>query len=298
MCVAFGSVWPQGCERHIQQHPSSIERDMTLGSLAIRLWRRLPQRARLVFWRMLCWIGRRLYGTKDLRSQRLPFGLWCKFPSEGAREAATMRFISSRTSIPMPTVVDFVPGNELTGGGEDYLILTTISGTHPRLSEYNKSQRESLGKQIRAFVDQLRAIPAPGPEICTFGGGSYNNLRLGWNPTGPFADLDAFNAHLLSLVPPRVRENPTVAAAMVKRHRIVFSHNDLLPRNILVDPKGQLVGILDWEMAGWFPEYWEYTAALGLSVSQPWIEMLKGMFVEYELERQAESILSTNVTHI
>ena len=51
-------------------------------------------------------------------------------------------------------------------------------------------------------------------------------------------------------------------------------------------------------MAGWFPEYWEYTAALGLSMSQPWIEMLKGVFEEYELERQAESILSMNVTHI
>ena len=271
---------------------------MTPRSPAIRLWCRLPQRVRLVFWRIMCWIGRRLYGTKDLRAQRLPFGLWCKFPSEGAREAATMRYVSSRTSIPIPTVVDFVPGNELTGSGEDYLILTTISGAHPRLSEYTQSQRDSLGKQIRTCVDQLRAIPAPGPEVCTFGGGSYNNLRLGWDPAGPFADLDAFNAHLLSLVPPRVREDPMVTAVLAKRHRIVFSHNDLLPRNILVDSRGQLVGILDWEMAGWFPEYWEYTAALGLSLSQPWIEMLKGVFGEYELERQAEAILSANVTHI
>jgi hypothetical protein len=209
-----------------------------------------------------------------------------------------MRFVSSNTSIPMPTVVDFVPGIELTGGGEDYLILTTISGTHPRLTRYTQPQRDSLGKQIRACVDQLRAIPAPGPEICTFGGGRYNNLRLGWNPTGPFADLDAFNAHLLSLVPPRVRENPTVTATLAKRHRIVFSHNDLSPRNVLVDSRGRLVGILDWEMAGWFPEYWEYTTALGSSVSQPWIEMFKGVFGEYEPERQAESILSTNVTHV
>jgi thiamine kinase-like enzyme len=86
---------------------------------------------------------------------------------------------------------------------------------------------------------------------------------------------------------------------MAKRHRIVFSHNDLSPRNVLVDSWGRLVGILDWEMAGWFLEYWEYTAALGSSVSQPWIEMLKGVFGEYEPERvQAESVLSTNVTHV
>ena len=39
-----------------------------------------------------------------------------------------------------------------------------------------------------------------------------------------------------------------------------FTHGDLGSLNILV--KGdQIVGIVDWETAGWLPLYWEYTTA-------------------------------------
>lgn len=34
-------------------------------------------------------------------------------------------------------------------------------------------------------------------------------------------------------------------------------HCDLAPRNIIVND-GIIAGIIDWEMAGWLPEYWEY----------------------------------------
>ena len=43
----------------------------------------------------------------------------------------------------------------------------------------------------------------------------------------------------------------------MKGHSIVFTHGDFLPRNIIVKDR-KVVGILDWEMAGWYPEYWEY----------------------------------------
>lgn len=36
----------------------------------------------------------------------------------------------------------------------------------------------------------------------------------------------------------------------------MFSHNDLAPRNTIVDD-GRIEGLLDWEVAGWFPEYGE-----------------------------------------
>jgi thiamine kinase-like enzyme len=40
----------------------------------------------------------------------------------------------------------------------------------------------------------------------------------------------------------------------------VFTHGDLNPTNILVRGD-QVVGIIDWEFAGWYPCYWEYTSA-------------------------------------
>lgn len=41
---------------------------------------------------------------------------------------------------------------------------------------------------------------------------------------------------------------------------IVFTHNDLLPPNILISPgpNPKVTAIIDWAQAGWYPAYWEY----------------------------------------
>ncbi|KAI1333114.1 kinase-like domain-containing protein [Xylariaceae sp. FL0255] len=41
---------------------------------------------------------------------------------------------------------------------------------------------------------------------------------------------------------------------------IIFTHGDIAARNILVRD-GKIVALLDWEFAGWYPEYWEYVFA-------------------------------------
>ena len=43
-------------------------------------------------------------------------------------------------------------------------------------------------------------------------------------------------------------------------HRIVLSHGDFHSKNILVQVEGEsacISGIIDWEMGGWYPEYWD-----------------------------------------
>ena len=55
-------------------------------------------------------------------------------------------------------------------------------------------------------------------------------------------------------------------------HKFVFTHADLTPRNILVH-NGKLEAILDWEFAGFYPEYWEYAKALcTVSFDTHWAE--------------------------
>ncbi|KAI0483120.1 hypothetical protein GGR56DRAFT_623020 [Xylariaceae sp. FL0804] len=44
-------------------------------------------------------------------------------------------------------------------------------------------------------------------------------------------------------------------------HDILFTHGDISMRDLLVDAHGRLSGIVDWEMAGWYPGYWEYMKA-------------------------------------
>lgn len=44
---------------------------------------------------------------------------------------------------------------------------------------------------------------------------------------------------------------------------IVFTHDDLVPPNILLSPgpNPKVVAIIDWAQAGWYPAYWEYCKA-------------------------------------
>ncbi|KGQ06282.1 hypothetical protein BBAD15_g8419 [Beauveria bassiana D1-5] len=47
---------------------------------------------------------------------------------------------------------------------------------------------------------------------------------------------------------------------VLKNHRAVLTHADLQKNNIILKEDKSLV-VIDWEAAGWWPEYWEYSAA-------------------------------------
>ena len=88
-------------------------------------------------------------------------------------------------------------------------------------------------------------------------------------------------------------------------HRIVMTHGDLHPRNIMVSWEDggeggvaaaenvRVTTIIDWEFAGWYPEYWEFVKALNTVTTRgplrDWIEYLPtdtiGTYpVEYALD--------------
>lgn len=56
-------------------------------------------------------------------------------------------------------------------------------------------------------------------------------------------------------------------------HRIVFTHGDFKEHNILIDEEGNLTGFLDWECAGWCPEYWEFTTAMRSYKNSWWYQV-------------------------
>jgi thiamine kinase-like enzyme len=43
-------------------------------------------------------------------------------------------------------------------------------------------------------------------------------------------------------------------------HRVVLSHCDLAPRNIIIDEDGKIAALVDWAEAGWYPEYWDMSS--------------------------------------
>lgn len=56
-------------------------------------------------------------------------------------------------------------------------------------------------------------------------------------------------------------------------HRITFTHGDLKAYNILVGDDGHLSGFLDWESAGWYPEYWDFTTAMRFGRDSWWYQV-------------------------
>ena len=52
-------------------------------------------------------------------------------------------------------------------------------------------------------------------------------------------------------------------------NRLVFTHHDLAPRNIILDTSGKL-WLLDWDYAGWYPIYFEYASMQNFLIPESW----------------------------
>lgn len=215
-------------------------------------------------------LGRQKYG--DCGSPvvgRISDTLAVKKCRRNLAEAATLRFIREHTNIPVPVVHDAWK----TPDGTAYILMEWIGNPDVhRLQDcwdsLTTSQKEKIASQLREYLDQLRSLPQPSHMRGWIGppdGSAIFDPRLHTDTCGPFASESAFNDFLLA----RMRESTWHAAAASKRieevrsrlrhdHHIVFTHGDINSRNILIDLDGNVAGLVDWEMSGWMPEYWEY----------------------------------------
>jgi len=123
---------------------------------------------------------------------------------------------------------------------------------------------------------------------------------------GPCQDEKGFNKYLLDPAwydPERSLEqyNGHLAQAVElhsKNHNIVFTHGDLNPWNILVHD-GHVSAILDWETAGWYPEYWEFTTAWRYTSPGDWWyeiveELAEGKYLQERLGDLAVRALTSD----
>jgi hypothetical protein len=61
---------------------------------------------------------------------------------------------------------------------------------------------------------------------------------------------------------------------------VVLSHGDLLPKNIMVDGS-TITAIIDWELAGFYPEYLEYCRMNSDNFMMPkWHYVVQSVFPE------------------
>lgn len=148
---------------------------------------------------------------------------------------------------------------------------TTLEELWPQLQVADK---QSVQKQLNDIFRVLRATqlrPDDNPrKIGGFMSGLCQDMRRWPRSCEDLSTEAEFNDFLCRHENTRRTQTPwikMIRSFMKNDHKLVMTHGDLHPRNIMVDwEEGRkdikITSILDWEMAGWYPEYWEFVKAL------------------------------------
>ena len=217
-------------------------------------------------------------------------------PGLRREEATTMIYIAARTTVPIPGNVQFVEEN-----GKTYLIMDYIRGTPLRKVWPNLrgDEKRTIFAELRGYVNQWRALrPERGGYVGSLDYGPCLDRRVvGFYHCGPFDMEHQFHDHVAATLRPEIPDERRkfLRNMMKDNHSIVFSHGDMHAHNILIQD-GHVVGILDWEMAGWYPEYWEWCKALWAEnwEMEGWCTSLKEFLRPYDYEYALDRLLLSN----
>jgi Phosphotransferase enzyme family len=137
-------------------------------------------------------------------------------------------------------------------------------------------------KELKTCVQSMRLWYSPDQKsISSPIRTCIRSLRVPDHIMGPFSNDKEFYERLFGPVSSHGFESAaklqeTLACANklnLRSHRIMFTHGDFKAHNILVDDYGHLSGFLDWECAGWYAEYWEFTTAMRFGRDSWWFQV-------------------------
>lgn len=160
---------------------------------------------------------------------------------------------AQQLGVPVPTAYGFCSETktismEFIEGDSLEIVWSTLSST----------EKESIARQLGRIVSLMRLGRQETSHIGSANGPVHDLRTYSSYSGGPFIDEKAFNDFVLdlfALTPQPIRES--LRDSMRTDHSVRFTHGDLSPRNIIVKD-GTIQAVIDWEYAGWFPEYWEY----------------------------------------
>jgi aminoglycoside phosphotransferase (APT) family kinase protein len=164
--------------------------------------------------------------------------------------------------------------------GKAYCIMERIEGitlekAWPQLSWLTMIK---LAVQLRRFIRLLRSVPSSTAgsvatgECRSFWLEDHYNLPARSSPEV----ITSFIKFWVGFVSIRQAKKAAAQGSLHPQGYIpptaktfVFTHHDLAPRNLLLDPSGQL-WLLDWDYAGWYPNYFEYASMQNFFIPQDW----------------------------
>ena len=171
-------------------------------------------------------------------------------------ESQALRFAHS-LQLPAPT-----DHRVTTSDAETEIVMDFIEGEclEEAWPPMNPEQKQSVAEQLRDIVTVMRSAPLDQRRFGVFDGPTRDCRQFSDYFGGQFESEVEFNAFVLDLLrgtPLAIRRALGDALSACSDHRIVFTHGDLTSRDIIVK-EGRIQALLDWEYAGWYPEFWEF----------------------------------------
>jgi aminoglycoside phosphotransferase len=215
----------------------------------------------------------------------LPFGLILKWSDRTRIEEAVAMQMARAVDMPVPKVLCY--GEHPSDQFRPISILMTRLPGWPLnnssdqfVAEEEEPWFNELGKCLHAM--RKWKSPFKGKQICSATGTSISTQRVPGHAMGPFKAEEELHEYLLSPASSHgftsLEEYQTTMTQARKiidiPHHIVFTHGDLKAHNILVDENYCLSGFLDWESAGWCPEYWDFTTAMRFGRNSWWYQAM------------------------
>ena len=172
-----------------------------------------------------------------------------------AEEVLAMEFVSCKTSIPIPRILH-VPSDKVW-----YICMTAARGTSldKCIGSMTTPELDHIAIQFTEILAQIRSLTRQTLGSVT--GGPYRNTyfpaqvapECALESTAQF--VDEYRKMLMLFCTAKFTDE--LLSAFPRDVDVFFSHGDLLPRNIIVDGS-TITAIVDWELAGFYPEYVEY----------------------------------------
>ena len=189
-------------------------------------------------------------------------------------EGQTMLFLQKYVNASIPRIYALFKDSDT---GTSYIIMERVRGD--RLdsiwSHLDDEKKQDVSNQLKVIFGELREISSPGGYCSLHQQPLRDHIfytgieEVSQHLEGPFGNESELNdalirKYLASGYLPMAKADYYRRAfpSVLTGHPPTFTHGDFQRKNMIRNPESGRITIIDWEFAGWYPSYWEYSRAI------------------------------------